>query len=806
MQETSDAFEAAVLAHRTWVPARLRTDWAGDGYDGDGSIDDLSVQMQEGWEVQHTYDDGFPDDVAFVSGTSIPELSATLTGRPDPDTGAPITTPAYWSPLRTDSPVYGYDRDIAPVTLDAGLITSAGPQYVRVFTGQMVNVALRSGEAELSTISAARLKLMKLVQPPAFAAVYSGGLRTTWPVSFALTDCGIYAGPQPRGLSYTAWYAPMHGGAWEMIPSTNRVYSAQELETGYAFPRWAAYELTPSDSSVTPIDEVDWIEGPYVQAPDLEFTATMRRALYNADVQLSADAPDPFSQAGNAARLEMWVKGDATNINNMVGGSGAVTRQCSLWGEVTNGRYFQLGVTPTRYVEAKVYDGGTVHTLTSATPLPSDGAWYFVGAAYDMTADRMWLNLGGTVTSANKTMVTSGLPATQADSWASGYPVFFSNLPVAEITLTTGAQANVDSYPLWRNDTSFAPTARLFGSQTPLNVMAEDEPREAWQIISDYAQGELAAVRFDESDVFEYFPQGWWVRDEQRVVADEFDTSRNAAAFDVDLDPTRIRNTIKVSYTAVDVLPYNASLDNSIIYELDQNTAYEVPPGVTVLRVVYSSRGIMPWQNVAITDNTGLVPGVTSVTLCDTIEGTGTYATYSEFDVTFDAWDAGSATIRFVNHTTKTFYLVNDADYSALTISGLPIVEASTYAVDADLASIEARNVRLLETSASALQTEEAARRLARNLKMSLRKAVPVIGADQQGVSVTANPARQPGGLATFRDRETGVEDGLWRIQGVVHRGTGANYTQSVRARRTYPIMIIGEGRVGETLIGPRDE
>jgi hypothetical protein len=54
-----------------------------------------------------------------------------------------------------------------------------------------------------------------------------------------------------------------------------------------------------------------------------------------------------------------------------------------------------------------------------------------------------------------------------------------------------------------------------------------------------------------------------------------------------------------------------------------------------------------------------------------------------------------------------------------------------------------------------------------------------------------------------FRDPVTGVEDGLWRIRGVLHQGDGANYRQQITARRVYPIMIIGEGRVGESLIGP---
>ncbi len=188
----------------------------------------------------------------------------------------------------------------------------------------------------------------------------------------------------------------------------------------------------------------------------------------------------------------------------------------------------------------------------------------------------------------------------------------------------------------------------------------------------------------------------------------------------------------------------------------------------------------------------------------DVIDGTGTYATVGQIAVTFDAWDARSATLRFVNMTAFTWYIVNDADFAPLIIVGTPIEEVSTYVTDSDATSIAARSERTLDTSAPVLQTEESARRLARNLKMSLRFAVPTVGGDQQGVEVLGNPARQPGDLGVFRDDVTGVQGGLWRVRGIHHKGDGAKYTQAVVARQVLPIMIIGGGLVGYSLIGPR--
>ena len=808
MQDASADFDAAVAAHRTWVPPRLRTDWNGTGYSGDGTIDDLSGQMGDTWGVDHTFDDGYPETVAFVSGTSVPELSTELTGRNV--SGVWTSAPAYWSPLRTDSPVYGYDRDIPPITLDVGLVTAAGQERVRVFTGQMVNTPVRAGKVDLQTISATRLKLMKLVLSPSFSSLYSMGIYATWPISFNMVQCGLFAGPQVR--AETAWYVPMHGSAWPMIPSGNQVFTAAELLTGRGFSSWNGYKQTPADPASVRIEEVDWITGPYVSAPDLQLTADLRRAIYTQEIKLESSAPTAMTQGGNRGRLEMWVRGDATDVNHAPGGSGTVSRLCSFWMEATGtgNPYVRMGITPTRHVEVSVWDGANTRTLTSAGTLATDGEWYFIGAAYDMTADKLWVNLNGTVASSSASMVVTNLPVS-AETFNDQYPVFLSVLPVSEITFTTGAEANVDSYPLWRSDASFAPNAGLHPSTIKLNAVVQAEPREAWQTIGEYAQGELATVRLTELDVFEYRPLGWWVRDEQQVVTDLITTDRNADAFDIDLDSTKIRNSIKVTYTQLrtnEFDPLFPSVDVPIFEYSPSGLPISLPTGVTVIRFPYSGIGVLPNQDVFVMNGDEAEVEIVNpyITLNSASDGTGTYADSSGITLTFDAWDSVSATIRFVNPTTLTWYIVNDRNVPALRLYGVPIEETSAYVTDLDVTSVAARGERSLEVSAPALQTEESARRFARNLKMNLRTAVPTIGTDQQGVQVLANPLRQPGDLGVFRDDITGVTGGLWRLRGVHHRGNGADYTQAIVARQVYPIMIIGEGLVGRSLIGPSQD
>jgi hypothetical protein len=801
VQDASSEFEAAVVSHRTFTPARLRTDWNGTGYGGDTTIDDLSGQMAKSWEVDHSLDDGYPDTVSFVAGSSVPELTTELAGRTV--NGAPVTGAAYWSPQRADSPIYGYDRDIAPVTLDVGLVTSAGQQYARVFTGQMVNTPVKGGVAKLSTISAARTALMRYVQPPAFPGLFSGGLRATWPISFALWECGLPPGPERR--TGTILHIPMHGALWPLIPAGNAVSSLSS---------WSIIEQTPADAGLF-INDLDWIAGPYVSAPDLQLTATMSRRAYLVEIDFdrTAGRADAFSVAGNAARLEMWVKGVAIDVNHAPGGSGGVSQLCGiqLHADTVSVPTVVMGVNPSRQVSVVVFDGTNTRTLTSAATLPADDAWHFVGAAYDMTTDQLWVNLDGTVASSSTSMSTANLPAT--DTYVIPYPVFLSYLPCAEVGLATGTQANVDSYPLWRNDTSFDRLSRLTPSTIGLTVLAEPEPREAWAMIAEYAQAELAAVRPNELDMFEYLTPGWWVRDEQQVVTDSIATNLNAGPIGIDLDPTKIRNSVQVSYIETSIPTYSAT--NGLyrpIFQLSNDVQFAVPPGVTDLKVTLSAPtvGILSQISVlaapdavTIAANPALI-GLPFVTLNDTYDGSGTHAFSDEISANVVVWDAGSVTVRFTNTTTTTWYLVNEnVGTTAMRLVGLPVTTAQVNVLDEDATSIAARGPRGISVSATILQTGVAARRLARNLKMNLRRPVATIGDDSQGIAVTGNPLRQPGDLVEITDVETGVADDLWRLHGVKHSGEGATYTQQVVARRVFPVCIVGQGIVGQSLIGP---
>ncbi len=761
------------------------------------AIDDLSSQASS-WTVTHHLDDGFPDSATFIAGVGVPELTASdLAPPPAHLTGTPMRVAEYYSPYNPDSPIYGLDRDVAAVQLDHGVITSAGPERIRVFTGQMSDIPVKGGKATLSAVSAARMAMKRLVQPPAFSH-NSVGLNGSWPVSWALAQCGLYVSPPPR--DGCRWWVPMHGSTRPFIPSTN-----VDLDNDATF--WLARRWTATESNVS--FRPTWVTGPYLLGVDCETTATEVRRVTQQAVEFG-DGDDMFSQAGNAGRLELWIRGDNADVNGSPAGSGVVHRLASLRmpSDSTSGTGFYLGVNNDRKVFAYANDGaGHSSTLLSDDTLPTDGAWYFAGAAYDIAAKKLWVtNFAGTTKSSSvAAYVTSSLPAT--DTFDNNFPFWQSNIPTAEVHFTTGAQANVDDYPTWLNAIPFTPDVVMTPSVLELLIVAETEPVEAWEFVSQYAQAELASMRADENDLFDYFGLGWWVRDAQQQVVDLFSTEVNAATPDINIDPTKILNTVRVSYGVVEIPGTRVPA-----YTLTQQLV--IPPGTTVVEFPFRDP-VVALSDSAInflTDADIAAFGVDAYAQLDYVmlnsaaDGTGTYATLGMVNIAKTDWHAGSALWTFTNNTVTTWYTANTSNVPTLQISGYPVTINQSWVADANDLSVALRGERALSVQGTAaIQTSVDARRLARDLKMALRKPVPIM----DELSIFGEPRRQPGDLVQFDDPSITRASGLWRTQSVTHEysvtDSEVSYVQRIIVRPTLPICIVGEGVVGESLVGPAE-
>lgn len=737
-------------------------------------IDDLTP-MAETWTVEHHLDDGLPDEVAFVSGIGVGQLNAALSAPPARLTGGdPMRAAEFFSPFNTDSPIYGFERDVAPVKLDHGLVTSAGKERVRVFTGRMENIRVQGGRAALDAISETRVKLMKAVQPPQVYGQYQSA-NATWAMSWALHDCEVYPSPPPQD-GCRLWM-PLHGSARSFLPSANPPHIDQ---------------FTFVDGATGPSRQklVKWADGPYVAGFDGFDNGSSDNQIIGTENLLLGDGATFVSPTGKG-KLEYWMKG-STNVP----GYPAATFRF----ETSTGEFVQLIVTNvSNLISVDLYDGANLEILTHSTPLPDDGEWHFVGFAWNIATKTLWVNLDGVVETATaSTIVPASFPTSEV--WGTDLPSILITYPVSEVQLTTGVDPT--THDGWLNTlegVTWTRSAYLMKSDLELASIAEQEPVEAWELLSGYALSELASMRCDENDIFQYRTLGHWVQDDQQVLADLISTETNTGTPDINTDPSKVRNAITVSFQ-------EGRNEDQYAPVFDGKDVIVLPPGTTTVTVPLSPAAVevngFSFINVASGD-TVEPSGDNFITVNSAANGAGTYANSSQVSAVIDEWDPGQAIITFTNVSGSTFYTANNKGWASINIASKRLITSSASVRDSDAASIAIRrSERSMSVTRPAIQSRIDARRLARNLLMALRKPVPVI----ENVTVLGDPRRQPGDLVTFADPSVTRVSGSWRTHTITHRWEGgARYTQNVTVRPTLPILIVGQGKVGQTLIGPEE-
>jgi hypothetical protein len=793
MQSASSNFvRAATGAGGTWAEPNLRVDWSQTGYSGDDSIDNLTRQLGD-WTVTHHLDDGYPNAATFISGIGVGQLEAGLGAPPMYLTAnTPMTAAEYFSPFNTDSAVQAFERDVAPTTLDVGVIGDDGAERIRIFTGQMTDLPVRRGEAQITGVSATRMAMKRLVQPPAVYGFYQSAMAT-WPITYALHKCGLYASPPPQD-GCRLWI-PFHGSIRPVIPERN-------------FPSLDNLMSVRIDTiHVRVAENSKWLDGPFVQSAGFQYVDGFQQVLgpnvTSTDGTYLEDGTDYMSQAGGAGKLECWVKGIAQNINAVPGASG---------GLLTWWRFLDEG-TSTQYIDAHIYvDGGStsrqlhllvkdgvgspLYGVTHSTPLPIDDQWHFIGFAWDYVAEKIWVNLDGVVEStACPSFTFANMPA--EDVHVESRPYTNIRIPTAEFQFTTGSQVNPDTNP-WLNEIPFTPTAVVTPSSTRLASVAERTPREAWELVGSFAQAELASMRTDENDMFEYLGLGHWAEDEQQVIVDRLSTDENAAPLDVNIDATKIYNSVQVTYGE----SYNQDAYRLVFSTQDVVT---LPPGVTTLVLPFDPAATevrrFAFTNIAAAD-TSEPTQINTLSANSASNGSGTYATTDQVSATIQSWNPGSAIVDITNVTSSTYYMANDKTWPTLTVAAKSLQTVSASVAESNASSIAIRGERALSVPAQALQTRYDARRLAQRVRSALRLPVPVV----DEFEVFGDPRRQPGDLVTVADPTVTKASGQWRIQSITHESRHGAYTQTVRVRPAFTVGIVGTSLVGHCIVGPPEE
>lgn len=797
MQTASANFAAAVSASSgVWATPQVHADWANDGYGGDNSIDDLSPLHGRPIVVNQSLDDGMPSDVSVTSGKD-PTSKVTFPVGGKVVSGVWLTGPQYWSVDNTSSPISAYDRDVAALTVSHGLVTAGGIERVVVFTGQMADAPVSGRAATVDGVSKTRLAMTKTVQPAPIIGDWLG-LEATWPVSWTLAQCGIYVSPPPR-TGCRLWI-PMHGSIQPFLPNT---------------PRKSLYTTVADVTFTTGISRPSFVDGPYLAGANLGRSITVPFRLSWPNVPLAPGA-DLLSKSANAGRIEFWVRGDTTDSS--VGATPSALADLFI---------YPVGSSPTptawcgidlnRHVFMRIDDAaGHVVTLTATATLPTDGRWYFIGGAWDIANKKLWVvnNFGGSnvvETLAASTLVTTSLPAAETynpDAYdaiglaPTGQVQLTVHLPMAELHLTSGAQANPDNF-VWLNDAGYAWTAGavISRSQLQLFALAEPKPREAWEFVNSFAQAELAMVRTDELDRFCYFPMSYWAQTAQQTVGDAWSTTVNVGReFAVVKDPTKIRNQVTVTYTdsrhgSIDVLQGSVYADfTQRVLPANSTIVVTFHFGAPVISVEYLADPFLLIDDLT----TGDPPARNFLSANTASDASGAYATTGQIIANITRFDAGSCDVTIQNTTGTLFYTIHPSE-QYINISGTFLIQTPTASVTVnDTASQSARGIRGMSVNLPAITDKATATTIANELLARSRLARKVLT-----VTLRGDPRRQPGDLVTFTDPNNTQLGGQWRAMSIDHNIDGSNAAQDVTAAQAWPVAVWDQTTWDNSIWGP---
>lgn len=716
--------------------------------------------------VTQSLDDGLPSDVTNTQSLALTQLDADLL--------APVTWPkspaAYWSQFRTDAPLAVYPRDVAPMTVDTNIVAKDGLRPTRIFTGQMADMPADGTAVKVQATSSTLRKLQKLVQPPPIWGE-ERGLTGTWPVSWSLAQCGVYASPPPRaGCIY---WAPMHGSLYPFI-------NADE-------PNDEFHQSVRRRSLVTATSQLrpTFVPGPFVSGAYAHVDSQQWIRTDNNFIAFRYGT-DVLSQRGNTCRLEFWIRTDKDlDLSNPPGTPFFGTWLTWLDLQGPSGMRITMGVDTLFRPFIDVNDGFNHQIFPGNQKLPQDGAWHFVGLAYTFSSSKIWMKVDDFPTYSlvpTQAFFSNNLPA--KDDWTTGSgPQFSSYAPVAEVQVTGGVGSRPDGLSAgdtrWINDRNYWEPVDAGATIRPsVNVnpgaLVEMQPRRAIELISEWAQGELAQTGFDAADRFLYLPMPYWVEPAQQAQVETITTEDNLAELNVRNDVTRVRNSVAVQYNLTRV-------DNNAYDQLvgSQYTA-ALPQGTTTLTFSLEKPAVYVSQTVQLlqpADFTALPPIACWVSLNDAPDGSGgSYATSSDVEAKVIFYNAGTVVFQFRTLTGKQWYFANNGNVPTIAAQGIPVSVSQTTEQARDPISINARGELGMVATLPAVQDPAWARYMAAEL--TARLSTPRWRAE--GVRVFGDPRRRPGQLVRLTDRDGSALDGLGRIQSVFHNIDGPRYEQTL--------------------------
>lgn len=704
---------------------------------------------------------------------------------------------AYFSPFNDASPVYGFDRDTAPMAASVNVVTATGVVGTPVFTGQMADITLSGRTADLTGVSATRINVDNAITLP---TVFGNRESCTvdWLVSYLAAQGGQYAGVAPS--IYTRLMVPMHGS----------IHAFNDGPLGYA----AAFlwDVTRSPTGLYGQRPPKEIDGPFYSAMFFQQTDAMTQLMQYKPDRVIPPPPgimdfqmnDILSQQNSEGRWSFWIRGDAAAVAaaSLAGGNDDLLTFI-MYNDLGPGvgSYLRLRISSDRQIRFTM--DGTQVAMTGGV-IPSDGNWHFVGINWDYVGRKVQGQMDSTFwDSPTGWGAAAALPVTDAAWRDAGHFMWHSyeaRLPIAEMQLECGdGVAQVPFTRFW--PTPLAPSMNMLTRPTHqwIEDVAEPTPVQGWTVLNELAQASSSWIRINEDDNLEFLPLGYFGETAQLTAeAVTIDTEVNAADLGVTFDPTLTRNNITVQFNEERADVNRASV-------LDIGAAIAIPRGITSVTFaldvpVAELHGASSpylgttWDITRLTAaqvaGSSPLPNEHFMSVNPLADGTGTVSVSVNVAARIIGWDNSTVTIQFTNRNSGTWYLANNGQsIPFLRILGYQIRKAVAYTTTIDPGSVGKRRERALTSEMSWVTRRDVAAELAgRLLDVLSRPRAQII------VRVMGNPLRRPGQLVNLLDNQGTKADGTWRIVSITANGNGPQYTQDLQLLFVPDVLIWDQG------------
>lgn len=695
----------------------------------------------------------------------------------------------YFSPLNTKSPIYGFERDVAPLEMYINNIATDGNQTesTKIFTGQMTGVDIQGRTATTAGVSKTRLLLDSSREIPTVHP-FREGLEIDWLIGYLLAHGGQYIGIAPS--IYTRWWGPLHGSLKPYMGGSTDYAESRDWVLGRS-----------GDARITP----PVVTGPFVTGMFAEQKNEHTSYIYTQVGRIWAtEVPgipgaknyDLLSQENSMGRLSFWIRGDPADQTPTCVDSG-VPGDYYLFDSWVNNSYLGndfLNIVRFRIRADRSYElrMGTQTIPMIGADLPTDGNWYFICVVYNYATGEARVRRNGAQWSFNGDFTSAAaetLPESEAAMNANGgFTSFFwnSHLPIADVQLEAGPTLYSEGFA------RFYPTPQLPSRNAtyrpirqPLAVIANPTPVQGWATLQSLAESTLSWMRVNEADNVEFVPLDYFGETAQMTVEtlNVLDTDFNAAEIGLNLDPSRTRNVVTIAFPETRV-------SSTIAPILEMNTSLAIPRGITNITfaldtLTAETHGAAQFWTETPTFNklnasqiagTSPLPNENIMSVNTKSDGTGTVFTSTAFTARIQDWTSNSITVQFNNTYSSTLYLANNgAQIPFLRAMGYVINSSDGYSTVRDDGSITRRRERALTTDMEWVHDRTTAQQVASKLVTLLARPRPVIS-----VTVQGDPRRVPGKLCQVVDATGTQAAGTWRITSVSHRYNGPMYVQDV--------------------------